>query len=109
MIDQSGRAQSVLTAIKAPDGGSFDSSNTARNVREVRPLMAQSAELMSELPTLTDGITALEGYDAMRPDTLQIVDALRQIAFRRGQARCRHMPRSVDLDRDAKIRASVWQ
>ena len=28
--------------------------------------MAQSAELMSELPTVTDRITVLEGYDAMR-------------------------------------------
>jgi hypothetical protein len=28
--------------------------------------MAQVAELMSELPTATDRITVLEGYDAMR-------------------------------------------
>jgi hypothetical protein len=54
--------------------------------------MAQSAELMNELPTVTDRITALEGYDAMRSDTLQIVDALRQIVFRRGQARCQTRP-----------------
>jgi putative intracellular protease/amidase len=35
--------------------------------------MVQSAELMSELPTETDRITVLEDYDAMRPDTLQII------------------------------------
>jgi hypothetical protein len=73
MIDQSGRAQSILTAIKAPDGGSFDTFKYGKNVREMRPLMAQSAELMSELPTATDRITVLEGYDAMRPDTLQVI------------------------------------
>ena len=35
--------------------------------------MAQSAELMSERPTATDRNALLEGYDAMRPDTLQII------------------------------------
>jgi protease I len=35
--------------------------------------MAQSAELMSERPAATDRIAVLDGYDAMRPDTLQII------------------------------------
>jgi hypothetical protein len=35
--------------------------------------MAQSAELMSEWPAATDRIAVLDGYDAMRPDTLQVI------------------------------------
>jgi deglycase len=35
--------------------------------------MAQSAVLMSERPAATDRIAVLDGYDAMRPDTLQII------------------------------------
>jgi len=66
MFDQSGRAQCVLTAIKAPDGESFDTFKLGKNVREMRTRMVESAELMSELPTATDKITVVEGYEAMR-------------------------------------------